>query len=531
MAKIVSKGRKTWKDGTMMTYTISDEGVLTLSGVLKAGNIVDIKSKAPFHHVVIEEGVTFIGGSKYHGFFYQMNDMEELTLPASLTTIGPNVFYECKSLKRINFAEGLKHIAYRAFWDCESLKEVRLPQSLTTIDAFAFCGCNELKKVQIPKGVKRIGEKAFWCCAKLKDVQMAKGVERIDSYAFARCKSLESVKIPKSVTYIGDNAFDECPSLKDVVLSNDGIRLGECAFGKDVYHTIEEGGNTFELSLSHIKTNRVKVSINSGSCVEGDVVIPERVEYNGNLYTVSVIEENAFAGSSKLTSVTLPDSIEEINDYAFSGCPKLKKVMFGKSVRRIGLQSFSDCPELEIVDLGPSLECVGYDAFNGCRSLKSISLPETVNRVECYAFEGTKVFEGNKNVLYLDHVLCGYGGYFPEHSYLEVRNGTTVVAERAFTDTDRLEGVIFNEGLKHIGYCAFDECKDLKYIKLPKSLVSMGDQAFGYTSIEEVVVPWKKPIEIDYMPFPESTVIYIPKGATEAYSQAKYWNEYKLVER
>ena len=85
--------------------------------------------------------------------------------------------------------------------------------------------------------------------------------------------------------------------------------------------------------------------------------------------------------------------------------------------------------------------------------------------------------------------------------------------------------------MKHIGYCAFYECEDLKYIKLPKSLVSIGDDAFKYTAITEVVAPWKKPIDIDYMPFPRMAVIYIPKGSLDAYSQAKYWKEYKLVER
>lgn len=531
MAKIVSKGRKTWKDGTMMTYTISDEGVLTLSGVLKGGNILDIKSKVLFHHVVIEEGVTAIGGSEYDGFFYQMYEMEELTLPASLTTIGKNAFHKCKFLKRINFSEGLKHIGERAFYDCESLEGVGLPKSLTTIGAYAFWECNELKKVKIPGGVQRVEEKAFWCCSNLKEVQIAKGVESIGDKAFAGCNSLELVKIPKSVTYIGDYAFDDCVSLKEVVLPNDAIRLGYNAFGEDEYHTIEDGSNTFELTLSHVKTNRVKVSIDNGFRVEGDVVIPKRIEYNGNSFVVKVIEENAFSGNSELTSVTLPDSIEVIKDYAFSNCKKLRRIEFGKSMRGIGCGAFSDCQELEHIDFGPSFEYIGYDAFNGCRSLRTISLPETVIRVECYAFKHTKVFDGNMGVLYLDHVLCGYGGEFPKHSYLEVRSGTTVVAERAFTGMSRLEGVIFNEGLKHIGYCAFNECKDLKYIKLPKSLVSIGHEAFGYTALEEVVAPWKKPIRIDYLHFPETAVIYIPKGAMEAYSQAEYWNKYKLVER
>lgn len=526
MSKIVSKGRNTWEDGSMMTYTISDEGVLTISGVLKAGYCADIRSKAPFHHVAIEEGIT-----EYYGIFSPMNDIEEITLPTSLTTIGKGAFYECKKLRRINFPEGLKHIGEDAFRDCESLESVNLPISLTTIGKFAFCGCKELKKVKIPGGVHRIEEKAFWCCSNLKEVQIAKGVESIGESAFACCKSLESVKIPKSVTYIRDCAFDDCVSLKEVLLPNDAIRLGYKAFGEDECHTIEEGNNTFEFSLSHVKTNRVKVSFTSGSYIEGDVLIPEKIEYKGNSYIISVIEENAFSENNKLTSVTLPDSIEEIDDYAFQECKNLISFKSGRSLRSMGVQCFYGCTKLANVDLGLSLEHIGMDAFHYCEKLEHLELPETLQTLGCDALRITKVFREIKGVLYLGKVLCGYKDYFPEHAYLEVRDGITVIAERAFTGVSHLEGVVFSDSVKYIGYCAFDECEDLKYIRLPKSLVSIGYDAFNYTSLTRVDAPWRKPVALDCAPFPKSAVIYIPKGSAEAYSQAKYWNEYKLVER
>lgn len=57
MAKIVSKGHKTWKDGSVMNYTITDGGVLTISGMLPLEDYVGIRSKAPFRHLVIEDGI------------------------------------------------------------------------------------------------------------------------------------------------------------------------------------------------------------------------------------------------------------------------------------------------------------------------------------------------------------------------------------------------------------------------------------------------------------------------------------------
>ena len=63
MSKIISKGRKTWKDGSVMTYSITDDGVLTISGSLRNGRLAPFKSKAPFRHLVIENGVVTESGT------------------------------------------------------------------------------------------------------------------------------------------------------------------------------------------------------------------------------------------------------------------------------------------------------------------------------------------------------------------------------------------------------------------------------------------------------------------------------------
>ena len=555
MSKVVSKGRNTWDDGSVMNYKITDEGIMYISGVLPGGNMVEIRSKSDFHHIVFEEGVTSIGGCKNYGMFYEMLEIEELTFPASLQSIGSRAFNGCKNLKRVNFAEGLEKLGNNVFEDCKALKEVCLPQSVCTLGTDLFYGCSSLTRVvlpknlkciplgtfrlcsaleiiQIPKGVTSIGPMAFERCEALTSITLPSRIKEIRSSAFNGCVALESINFPSSIEKISSKAFDGCHTLKDIALPNPSIELAEDAFGKaNDYTLIDESGNEFYCSISNSKTEHLYATIDECRIKVGHLVIPESFQYEGKTCPILYIQESAFSGTDNLVSVKFPDSVKVIMDYAFSDCNNLKFVKFGKSMRSIGRESFSNCRELEFINFGPSLEYIGYDAFNGCRSLRSVSLPETVTCLACYAFEYTKIFEEKKGVLYLDHVLFGYGGDFPDHSYLEVKSGTTVVAERAFTERPRLEGVIFNEGLKHIGYCAFYECEDLKYIKLPKSLVSIGDDAFKYTAIKEVVAPWKKPIDIDYMPFPRMAVIYIPKGSLDAYSQAKYWKEYKLVER
>ena len=530
MAKIVSKGHKTWKNGSAMTYTITDDGVLTISGTLPLENYVDIRSKAPFRHLVIENGVKYIGRNN----FACWEELEELTLPPSVKNLRIRAFEKCTNLKYVHFSEGLETIGKEAFYECKSLEKMTFPKSLQKIGQFSFFCCDSLKKVKIHGSVKTIEHKAFAGCHNLSEVVLSNGLENISDEAFKWCNALEKINFPKSLNYIGQYAFNQSDKLKDIVLHNKNISLGFEAFGADEGDSITgEDGNKYDFWISNVKTNVNTVSIAPvhGNLVNGEVVVPEKVVYKGKEYQVTEICPQAFSGSKELKSVQLPDSIVKIEEYAFMNCTRLKVAKLGKSLRKICDQAFDGCKELEAVDLGPSIEHIGMEAFSECRKLKELHFPDTLTTLGCRALEYTPVLDDWKGAVYLGHVLCGYNGYIPPHSWLEIREGTTVIAERAFTDVSNIEAVIFPNTVKHIGYCAFTECRDLKYIKLPKSLVDIGSDAFSYTSVSEVVAPWKKPIKIDYHSFPSSAIIYIPKGSMDAYSGAKNWKDYKLIEK
>lgn len=76
------------------------------------------------------------------------------------------------------------------------------------------------------------------------------------------------------------------------------------------YDIISNADLTCEVTYYDVRNNKYK----------GDVVVPAQISYNGNAYTVKRIGKFAFNKCDALTSVTVPEGIEEFCGYAFSDC-------------------------------------------------------------------------------------------------------------------------------------------------------------------------------------------------------------------
>lgn len=118
----------------------------------------------------------------------------------------------------------------------------------------------------------------------------------------------------------------------------------------------------------------------------GDIVIPERVTYNGHTLTVTEIGDSAFYGCSGLTSVSIPNSVTKIGESAFFNCSGLMSVSIPNSVTEIGKSAFYGCKSLTSVSIPNSVTKIGSYAFTGCWSLTSMSIPNSVTEIGSYAF-------------------------------------------------------------------------------------------------------------------------------------------------
>lgn len=116
----------------------------------------------------------------------------------------------------------------------------------------------------------------------------------------------------------------------------------------------------------------------------GEVVIPS--EYKG--LPVTTIGYGAFNGSTKLTSVVIPDTVTLIDFSAFAHCTSLTTVNVGNGVVTISSAAFEGCTSLKTVVISDATEYIYAIAFEGCTALETVTLGKNIKEITGSAFEG-----------------------------------------------------------------------------------------------------------------------------------------------
>ena len=188
----------------------------------------------------------------------------------------------------------------------------------------------------------------------------------------------------------------------------------------------------------------------------GNVVIPEVVEYDGNTYSVTSIVDYAFYNCSGMTSVTIPNSVTSIGDYTFYCCSGLTSVTIPNSVISIGNYAFKECDGLTSVTIPNSVTSIGSSAFSDCDGLTSVTIPNSVTSIGSYAFYRCRSLTS-----------------------VTIPNSVTSIGENAFQYCSNLTSVIIGSGVLSIGSSAFTGTNLKKVIWLTNTPPSGYEYASG----------------------------------------------------
>ena len=271
--------------------------------------------------------VTYKGSSYYE---YDGEYSDSINIPAtvthegtdySVTSIGEETFFNCRSLTAITLPEGLTSIGDWAFSYCTSLPDINIPEGVTSIGLGAFSTCSSLAAITLPESVTSIGESVFSCCPSLTAVTLPEGLTSIGEGAFSGCNLLKYINIPEGVTSIGSSTFHHCTILPPI--------------------TLPEG--------------------------------------------LTSIGEYAFTGCSRrLTSITIPEGVTSIRNYAFADCSSLTAVVLPKNLKNIYLQAFANCPKLhDVYCYAEEVPSAESDAFDGSYP-ENVTLHVPANALNAY---------------------------------------------------------------------------------------------------------------------------------------------------
>ena len=224
--------------------------------------------------------ITFEGGNpflvtgsdsgKSKHLYLNGEEIKDLVIPSSITSINPDAFYGCNNLSSVTIPNSITSIGSSAFELCSSITSFIIPNSVKSIGGCAFRWCTGLTNITIPNSVTSIESGVFQGCSSLISVTIPNSITLIDNDSFRGCTSLVTVNIPNSVTYIGSQTFDGCTGLTSVIIGSGVKKIGDNSNGNsfrscqglsDVYCLAamvpSTYSNTFENSYTEYATLHV----------------------------------------------------------------------------------------------------------------------------------------------------------------------------------------------------------------------------------------------------------------------------------
>lgn len=138
--------------------------------------------------------VTGLGESSFSGI-YSSDHQKDSTLLSF-----------CNQIQSVTIPESVTSIGKSAFEHCSKLDSLTIKGVATSIGAYAFASCTSLTSLSLVGNFQTIGEQAFAYCG-MTSLTTDADITSIGEYAFSHCTSLTSLSLTGSVQTIGEQAL------------------------------------------------------------------------------------------------------------------------------------------------------------------------------------------------------------------------------------------------------------------------------------------------------------------------------------
>lgn len=521
-------------------------------------------------------------------------------VPEGVTEIDTAAFEGCWVVNRVTLPSTLKRLCLEAFFYCNGLENIQLPAGLTTIESHAFNGCINLLSLRsatttpidlgtttgvfdgvdrsrcllrVPAGSKASYQQAaIWNSFGNTAEDLAKTLNLTPGTLMNRL----SLEERKTVTHLKlDGTIDardfktmrdELPMLAEIDLSGVGIVAYNGIQGTRSY-SMNYLANAIPPDAFYLRDQA------NGRRWMSKIIFPASLKEIGDA---------AFVNTA-LSELTLNDGLTMLQTYAFYGC-RINSVRIPASVKLVADFCFGSNPCLKTIEVDPAnaaymiRDGILYDkagevlicypnaynkdafvpdgtstikkgAFEGCNLVEFVHLPAALTTIEMPAFNWmgnlrwieipseNGYFATPGQVLYTKDMTRLIAFPNQKSQSYQVPEGVVEIGPNAFNGAWNLNEVKLPTTLTKISQGAFQYAENLPRISIPVSVQTIESNAFGNCfNLKYIDAYWITPpslnntVDVFENVDKNTCVLRVPAGCEWNYRSMSQWVDFKLID-
>ena len=273
-----------------------------------------------------------------------------------------------------------------------------------------------------------------------------------------------------------------CKAQSEAHNPNDPNFSKKCKSGQYLKYTITSKEAPYTVILNGIKGDTENIK---------KFEIPATVNYMNKDFTITEINNEAFAEITTMTTITIPQGVKKIGEKAFFGCTSLKSIKINGTIEYCGENAFSGTAISKPIYTDKTLvyypanqtefkitegtENILEYAFADCKEITYITIPSSVKSVSANSFANCDKLE---RIVVAD-----------ENKTFDSRNNCNAIILTAENKLVKgCKGSSIPDGVKTIGRIAFANT-NLSKIEIPNTVTTIEDSAFYNNELANITIP------------------------------------------